>query len=166
MDVFRGNLKQKERGFGVIKFKKLWDIHPSNNDNTFPCWNWNKSQPNFDNQCAIRMGVALHRCGFSFDEYKGVKCWFKCSEPHILRVEELVEYLSETLGEPLELKGFNHHQFKEITNGGKGIVAFINFWGRGLQGDHLDLFDGENMTYGCNDYFERSQIIKFWKLDV
>lgn len=32
--------------------------------------------PNFENQCAIRMGLALDRANFSLSKYRGARCWF------------------------------------------------------------------------------------------
>ena len=45
-----------------------------------------------------------------------------------------------------------------------GIVFFRNSWGRGNQGDHIDLWDGSRVRKGGLDYFERSQEVWFWPI--
>jgi hypothetical protein len=51
-------------------------------------------QPAYDNQCAIRLGMALERSGVSFTSFKGPRCQFG---PHgngmVLRASELARWL-------------------------------------------------------------------------
>ncbi len=147
------------------KFSELWEKHPSNNDDDFPCYNQITHIENFENQCAIRMGVALERSDFDLNSYHGVTCWFGCDEIHVLRVEELALFLEARLGKP---KSFHHitcDDFCRATDNASGIIAFFDFWGKGNQGDHLDLWNSERMTCGDPDYFERSRKVLFWELD-
>lgn len=48
--------------------------------------------------------------------------------------------------------------------GRTGLVFFRNFWGEGNQGDHIDLWDGDELRAGAPDYFERSEQVWFWPL--
>jgi hypothetical protein len=48
--------------------------------------------------------------------------------------------------------------------GRSGIVAFINFWGPGNQGDHIDLWNGQKLAWGSDGYFELSEEIWFWPI--
>lgn len=148
----------------IINFKDLWRFHPSNNDDDYPCYNEVTMIENFENQCAIRMGVALERSGFDFSSYHGVKCWFGCNEIHVLRVEELALFLEARLGKPKSFHHINCDDFCRATDNASGIVVFLDFWGKGNQGDHVDLWNGECMTCGDPDYFERSRKVLFWEL--
>jgi len=152
-----------------MKFKDLWYHHPANNCAYIqtlinPCFS---NEPNFENQCAIRMGVALQRSGVPITHYKGVTCItdynFKpeCIEFHPLRVNELIYFLTWKLGEPSHHKGVTFEDFVER----KGIIVFLDFWGKNMQGDHIDLWDGKGMTYGARDYFTRSREVLFWDVD-
>jgi len=44
-----------------------------------------------------------------------------------------------------------------------GIVFFKDFWGRGNQGDHIDVWDGEKMPKdsGANSYFSHAKMYGF-----
>jgi hypothetical protein len=57
-----------------------------------------------------------------------------------------------------------HQASHQSYLGRRGIVACINFWGSGNQGDHIDLWDGSVMAHGGRDYFQRSQEIWFWEM--
>lgn len=154
-----------------LSFSSLWNEHPANNDNTFPCWNEDEEEPNFENQCSIRMSTALHRAGMDLSGYQGITCItgynFKpeCKEPHALRVEELAVFLRAKLGFPQRLYHIDCEEFKKATKNKAGIVVFLDFWGRNMQGDHIDIWDGKEMTYGSDDYFERSRVVWFWRID-
>jgi hypothetical protein len=58
-----------------------------------------------------------------------------------------------------------HQASYHAYTGRRGIVAFLNFWGRGNQGDHIDLWDGSVVAHGGRDYFERSQEIWCWEMN-
>lgn len=45
----------------------------------------------------------------------------------------------------------------------QGIVLLRNFWGLS-QGDHIDLWDGSEMTHGHRSYFSLSEEVWFWDL--
>lgn len=151
-----------------MNFKDLWKNHPSNNDDLNPCLD-DDNYPNFENQCAIRMGVALKRSNFSMSGYTGQRCWHhpkNCC--HTLRVEELLKYLLRKL--PSDTMIVRDRKGGELINaddfeGKTGIIIFQNFWGSWNQGDHIDVWNGEEMTHGDIDYFERSEKVLFWEID-
>lgn len=154
----------------MLSFETLWKNHPANrrSRNIDPCKT--NGQPNFNNQCAIRMGVALTSSGIKIDGYDGVFCWHGHSRRHPLRVEELIKWLSSSHATFIN----SRPEISKIVNGVQknsddyigrtGIVAFRNFWGAGNQGDHIDLWNGNAIAYGSNDYFERSEEIWFWEM--
>jgi len=147
----------------MLDFQQLWDNYPQE---WHPCKNLATGVPNFENQCAIRMGVALSRCGFKFNDFNGDFCWFHPeSDAHILRVEELLRYLKKKLPkEILTIATKKHDPISyEICEGRHGIIVFRNFWGRGNQGDHIDLINDEcELKSGDEEYFERSEQVYFF----
>jgi len=80
----------------MIGFKNLWENHPAINGEKSPCTTNGKK--NFDDQCAIRVGVALSKCGTDTSTLPGVvHCWHghPKSQGHVIRAEELANGLSK-----------------------------------------------------------------------
>lgn len=153
-------------------FDRLWAAHPALQTPAViaPCST--KGVSNHDNQCVIRLGVAMRACGISLASYRGVCCWSGHGRDHPLRVEQMKLWLNS---ESATFVPYAHIAKRDKKTGAqnswhaysgrRGIVAWINFWGRGNQGDHIDLWDGSSVAHGALDYFERSQEIWFWELD-
>jgi Type VI secretion system (T6SS), amidase effector protein 4 len=148
----------------MITFDVLWDNHPWLRDGIErPC------SGGFDNQCAIRLGVTLTRAGVSLASYRGASCWFGHGRQHPLRAEELKLWLN---GPGADFAGtakiarrstrgpVAHHSYLGRT----GIMLWRNFWGRGNQGDHIDLWNGEQIAHGTLDFFTRSEEVWFWEM--
>jgi hypothetical protein len=146
----------------MLSFTTLWNNHPSNNGNDQPCKDAS-GNPNFDNQCAIRLGVALETSGLSLTGYTGAKCWF--GHGHILRVEEMIKWLKLKTADVGTAVSFKPGSDARTPLVGKtGIVACRNFYGRGNQGDHIDLWDGTRMAKGSPTYMDGSEEVVFWEL--
>ena len=149
-----------------MAFKDLWDAYPKNTD---PCTNPVSLEPCFDNQCAIRMGVCLARCNFDMKKFEGVRCWYHPkSDNHTLRVEELKLFLADvlpndslTIKRKLPTRDISVSDFTDKS----GIIIFINFWGDNNQGDHIDLWTGDELMDGDLEYFERSERVYLWEID-
>lgn len=104
------------------------------------------------NQCAVRMSVALERCGFSLDAFtprqrvhrNRAAC--RLSVPHVLGARELIRYLQEIWGAPERWRGNAVSSAAERVRGRTGIVYFDNCFTRSGQtrrtGDHIDLWNG------------------------
>jgi hypothetical protein len=109
------------------------------------------------NQCAVRMSVALGRCGFGLERFPDSsrvhKPYRSCQLgiPHVLGAEELAGYLKLSLGTPIV---FHKHALKDAESllkrlhGHTGILYFNNCFKRdrtdaSKKGDHIDLFDGQ-----------------------
>jgi len=147
-------------------FETLWRNHPSNKNPAIekPCDN-----EQFDNQCCIRLGVAFASSGIDMGSYSGDFCWNDHGRQHPLRVEQMLTWLTSDNANFVEdpevyVRGSGPARTFQNYMGRKGIVLFRNFWGRGNQGDHIDLWNGQRIAHGDNDYFERSQELWFWKL--
>jgi hypothetical protein len=71
-------------------YDTLYRNHPD--ESVAPCTTATGAR-SFENQCAIRMGVALTSSGFSLTGYRGAFCWHGHGRTHPLRVEELIHWL-------------------------------------------------------------------------
>jgi hypothetical protein len=145
----------------VIDFDSLWANHPSP-FKQYPCVN-DLGRPNFENQCAIRLGVALSKLHINLRAVRS--CWFKGHVGHTLAAEELARWLEEQsrlVGTPLKFRD-GKKALGELQ-GKKGIVFCMNFWGAGRNGDHIDVWNGSKMKGGNGGYMLDSQAVWFWKL--
>lgn len=136
----------------ALTTQSLWQMHPGRS--AFPC------SRTFKNQCAIRMSVALKRCGEPVESYGKVTCWHGHGKLHILRAQELAIALNSRLDEPSI-----HSTNGQSSISGKGGIVFLqNFFGPGNTGDHIDVWNGVNMKGGFNAYFDNAQAVWFWEL--
>jgi hypothetical protein len=144
----------------MLSFDTLWQEHPYIKDGGAPPCTDEYGNPHFENQCAIRMGVALDRAGMELRGFRGARCWFG-HRGHTLRAEELANWLrtqSRILSRVAKTKNAVHTQFA----GKKGIAFFKDGWPRG--GDHIDVWNGERLGGGQLDYFSRAKEVWFWEL--
>jgi hypothetical protein len=152
-------------------FDQFWANHPALQTPPViqPCTT--NGTPNFDNQCAIRLGVTLATSGISLVTYHGAFCWYGHPRTHTLRVEELKLWLNSAdasfipYAEISRRDKAGHQKTSHAYKGRRGIVVCRNFWGTNNQGDHVDLWDGNALAHGALDYFERSEEIWFWEMD-
>ena len=152
-------------------FDRLWRSHPALQTPPVitPCMTGGVS--NHDNQCVIRLGLSMIGAGISLASYRGAFCWSKHKREHPLRVEQMKLWLNSESAKFVPYAEISkrdrrgHQKSHHAFSGRRGIVACINFWGRGNQGDHIDLWDGSTLAHGGDDYFQRSQEIWFWELD-
>ncbi|MCL6272183.1 type VI secretion system amidase effector protein Tae4 [Sansalvadorimonas sp. 2012CJ34-2] len=129
-----------------MKFSKLWDNHPSV-ESTFddaPCLVNGKRA--FENQCAIRLGESLRKSGVSLETFKGAKCWHKHNPAHILRAEELANWLKSPFSPFKKRVVFEGVNGFDQIKGKTGIIFFKDYYGPGQQGDHIDLWNGIRLT--------------------
>jgi hypothetical protein len=104
------------------------------------------------NQCAVRMSVALERCGFgldAFDPHRRVhsgrsRC--QLTVQHVVGARELADYLTRIWGAPERWRGGSVNSAAADLAGRTGIVYFNNCFQREGQaartGDHIDLWNG------------------------
>jgi len=121
-------------------FDTLWKNYPD----TAPC---DKGQ--FENQCAIRMGVCLAKSGVTVPKTGNapVLCWLHDKEEqHILRAQEFATALKNNFREPEVIKGAETAEYQETLNQQNGIIFLSNYWGENNQGDHIDLWDGTGVN--------------------
>lgn len=142
-------------------FARLWESHPAVCGEPYPCRSPD-GKPHFENQCAVRMALALERAGVSLRSFRGARCWHGHGAGHVLRAQELADWLRarpRTFGPVTRLRPARPEDVP-----GRAIVFFRNFHGTNNQGDHIDVWDGRAMCAGDPSYFGRSEEVWFWGL--
>lgn len=134
----------------------------------------NAYRPAFENQCAIRMGIALEKSGVNLDSFQGERCWQGHSPKHILRAQELADWLTKQTRLVGKVKIISKSVDPSFAfKGKKGIVFFQNITKTKVQGiDHIDVFDGVNLKNGCEKlkdvpdtkWIDSCQQVWFWDL--
>ncbi|WP_244827383.1 MULTISPECIES: type VI secretion system amidase effector protein Tae4 [unclassified Caballeronia] len=144
----------KEVHLNAVTFAELWANYPSGNpyDNS-----------TYENQCAIRMSVTLHRVGIgmkSFSEklihpMNGGKLGriLLDGEPTATRADEMGQWLKlqpfAGLPKPEDVTGAN---WEARVKGRTGIIQFSRYWTRegegaaNASGGHIDLWNGSRLT--------------------
>lgn len=148
---------------------------------TRPCKN-----PAIDNQCAVRMSLALVRNGFSLDAFpnqrrvhRGRTSCALGDEAHVVGADELHRYLISVWD--TGLRGSGDSVRSQIANT-PGVIYFNNCFHRRTDaegtntGDHIDLWDGTqyyNQILGIGaggnaragtDLFSRASFVRFFWL--
>ncbi|MEG6503057.1 MULTISPECIES: type VI secretion system amidase effector protein Tae4 [unclassified Desulfovibrio] len=122
----------------IISFSELWGNFPTG----YPC-----DENTYEDQCAIRVAVALQRCGASFKTYRGATCGLHKDEKHALRAEELANWLNKRYlanwPAPTDITGTD---WQKKADGKTGVIFFKDYWLRKGErypsGDHIDLWNG------------------------
>lgn len=110
----------------------------------------------WDNQCAIRMSIALIAAGLDLNTYTDPRC----AHGHARGAESLANYLYRRISRPRILSGTS---FQREVRGKTGIVFFRNITGfRGGEGDHIDLWNKDRTKTG--EYSSVSSQTWFWEL--
>ena len=159
-----------------IKFAKLWSSHPLNwsPPEAHPCRSpdgtWHSS---LDNQCAIKLSIALAGAGINMSVCRERKCWLKGHKNHVLVAQKLANWLAQPsrLSKPTKFikKGIEQAVFQDnVVNsikGMNGVVFCQDFWGTNNQGDHIDVWKSSTMSNNqVYDYFGRSKEVWFWRI--
>lgn len=142
-------------------YYNLWKFHPGKR--VFPC---NVSV--HKNQCAIRMGIALHESKVDLKTFHGAVCWENHSDDfkHILRAQELAYWIDKHPSIFGNKKVFTRKKFPKLHHSDfwkmKGIIFIQNGWG---PTDHIDIWNGSEMKGGETNYIDRNfDAIWFWEL--
>jgi hypothetical protein len=113
--------------------------------------------PGVVNQCAIRMSVALQRCGFVIEGFHNPRrihgtelrhCEFNM--PHIVGATELMEHLIKSFGLTRRYRGHEVKSAYKDLQDWPSIVYFHNLGGG--KTDHIDLFNGIAIYNELRDY--------------
>lgn len=139
------------RGTATLTFEDLWRNYP----NDPPCvGDGGSPPPGWDNQCAVRLGVALERSGVSFKTFKGGRC---PTGPRgggmVASAQSLATWLRARpfVGCPA-VQIVHAPTWKIAVTGRTGIVFFQDYWRRRGEGsgngsgDHIDLWNRDSLT--------------------
>ncbi|MEW5289402.1 T6SS effector amidase Tae4 family protein [Erwinia papayae] len=137
----------------ALSFESLWNAHPEIKGDANPCRLSNGLKA-FDDQCAIRLGTALARCGCDVTRLRAAFCWHHPKkEGHVLRAEELALALRMNPFDGMApVVKVTVKNFKYILRGSRGIIFFKDYWRRpgksfgNRSGDHIDLWNGKRLT--------------------
>ena len=137
----------------------------------------------FDDQCAIKVGIALAGSGVSLSSFRGARCW-NDDVKHVLRAEELAGWIGSTpFAGRGETRTLDPATFQSQINGKTGIIFFKDYWQRGAEtfanrsGDHIDLWNMNSLGgawtwfgrgvmefFGALSDLNDSKSIKFWEV--
>lgn len=112
-----------------------------------------KPPKNYENQCAIKVSVTLHKVGVLIKSYKhNDKIRINGLNTAVL-AENLASWLKLVpfCGLPKEPENITGSNWQEKINGKTGIVFFKDYWARtgsesNPTGDHIDLWNGSRLT--------------------
>ena len=177
----------------AVNFDAMWKAHPMNwtppeptpwrnkKDTSNPLSAITEGMPVYENQCAVKVSIALEAGGLSLNTFPAKRIEKRPVERldgkkmrGALAAEELATWLVKALGKPTPLAA---DKALASVNDKRGIVFFKDFWTRPnettAQGDHIDLWNGKHLpgnppgssTYQATlDYFGRSKSVLFWEL--
>jgi hypothetical protein len=129
----------------MVAFMTLWNSYPADQ---YPCSKNNV--PQFENQCAIRLGVCFQTAGVSTDHWPVARCWHHPrKDGHTIRAEDLARFFGggtvAGLGQTEKYDG--KVAFPKILTR-TGVVFIKDWWGPGMTGDHIDLWNSNTMKTG------------------
>lgn len=159
----RGNTRQgplhKSRQAGLepskkapkVSFVKLWAGYPS--DKPYIDAKTGKPPKGFENQCAIKVSVALHAAGIDMKSFNGDHVRIHGKNAAI-RAEDLASWLKARHIDGISFAPMNitGEKWQEKINGKTGIVSFKDYWTRegeteiNRSGDHIDLWNETQLT--------------------
>lgn len=164
-------------------FENLWNCYPTINGEKAPCRT--RGKQNFNDQCAIRLGVSLASCGVDTLTLvpKARHCWHhENSLGHVLAAEELANGLAKKRIPGIGvMKKVDPLNFQTLLAGKTGIIFFKDFWARTGEdvvqrsGDHIDLWKKDRLTdwrtwfmisrvLSTSGNYSKSKEVWFWEV--
>lgn len=134
-----------------VTFAELWAAYPKED----PCVDKNGKPPKgWENQCAIRVGLALERVGVSFRSFGGARC---PTGPQRGGMAAGAQALANWLrARPFPGCPLATHvapaNWKDAVEARTGIIFFKDYWRRSGEtsgtgtGDHIDLWNRDTLT--------------------
>lgn len=137
----------------AIAFDTLWKNYPTET----PCVDRSGRPPRgWDNQCAVRMSVALSKSGVSFDSFPdGGRC---PTQPAGATMIGSAQRLANWLAQKNRFKACGPREiiiskrWETSVAGRSGIIFFKDYWRRRGEtrgtgtGDHVDLWNRDTLT--------------------
>ncbi len=132
-----------------LKFSDLWSGYPNAKPYLDP--KTGDVPKGFENQCAIKVSVALHAGGVDLSGFRGASVSIGQKKAAI-RAQELAAWLKtlRVSGLPAAPQSIVGENWQEKIKGKTGIVFFADYWLRPGEktpsGDHIDLWNGSRLT--------------------
>lgn len=142
------NTLAKKHDEKKVKFSTIWANYPDEN----PYVDSKTGEPpeNYENQCAIKLSVALQKAGVDMKSFRGGSRILINGKGTAGLADELADWLKlrPFYGCPRAEEYAGKTVFDKIM-GRTGIIYLANYWERkpGVRtGDHIDLWNGIRMT--------------------
>jgi len=135
----------------AVKFSTLWQSYPSMvHPYVDPVTG--KAPLGFENQCAIRVSLAIHGTGIELKSFRAASVNVKGKKAAI-RAEQLAAWLKKQpfCGLPQKPENITGKGWEDKIKGRTGIIYFADYWRRDGEtthatGDHIDLWNGSGLT--------------------
>jgi hypothetical protein len=133
----------------AVTFAELWTAYPEGTPYVDP--KTGNVPKNFENQCAIRLSVTLHKVGIEMTSFRGKGQIRLNGRRTAVLASEMADWLKRTpvagMGPTENVTGAD---WQQKIKGRTGIIAFKNYWQRDGEsrpsGGHIDLWDGAQLT--------------------
>lgn len=143
----------------AVTFAKLWESYPSGHPYVDP--KTGRPPPGFDNQCAIKVSVAIHGAGIEMKSFSGANIKMNGLKTAIV-AEQLAAWLKlqPFCGLPTAPENVTGKDWQDQIRGRTGIVFFANYWKRPGEttrptGDHIDLWNKTRLTPNAPNFVRR-----------
>ena len=100
----------------------------------------------YPDQCAVEMYAALKRAGVNLSSFHGAMSWQTDKPKYAIRAQELADWLAQFPSIFVRPESNPGDKAFPTMMGRTGIVFFQHYWGTNNQGNHIDLFNGSNLT--------------------
>lgn len=133
-----------------VKFTALWDGYPGSKP--YVDAKTGKVPAGYENQCAIKVSVALHAAGVAMKSFHGAAVTLGGKNAAV-RATELAAWLRKQQidGIATSPENITGETWQTSIKGRSGIVYFADYWARPGEektpsGDHIDLWNGSRLT--------------------
>lgn len=133
----------------AVKFADLWASYPKTSSPYLDAQG--KVPTGYENQCAIRVSVALGGVGLTMKSFKGASVSVSGKRAAV-RAQELADWLKlqPFCGLPTKPEDVTGAGWQDKIKARTGIVYFKDYWTRPGEkhptGDHIDLWNGSRLT--------------------
>jgi hypothetical protein len=144
----------------AVTFAKLWKSYPSGHP--YVDAKTGNPPPGYDNQCAIKVSVAIHGVGVEMKSFQGAVVMMDGLKTAV-GAAQLAAWLKlqPFCGLPRWPEKVTGADWQDKIRGRTGIVYFENYWARNDSekandkptGDHIDLWNGSRLTAGGVSFF-------------
>lgn len=140
----------------AIKFADLLANYPSGHPYVDP--RTGDPPKGFENQCAIKVSVAIHGAGIEMRSFKGATVNVN-GKKLAIRAEELANWLAQQpfCGLPRKPENVTGEDWQKKIKARTGIISFKDYWLRkgekSPSGDHIDLWNGSSLSPGWESFY-------------